>query len=234
MTVNTINKSTARRLVVGVMELVPEALAAGFLTSLVAEAYGLLAGVVTFVALAAGRFAAPLVADWARWRRFRPAGVAAPVVAHLQVDLDAESAAVVDTVAETRDVTAPEVVRRALRLLADFEGVAPSAGVDVDPEPVAAEDVSNYVQVVQGRLRTALPVLDTDLVRLYALVALVKGTDTTAADVHDAWSVWRSVSDPRHPNLVPSWFLSPEVEALDAPIVDAVRLVAASVGRDQR
>lgn len=235
MTDNTINKSVVRRLVTGVLALVPEALAAGFLTSLVATTFSLAAGVVTCVALVAGRFAAPSLADWVHWRRVRPAQAAPPVVAHLEVALDAESAAVVDAVSEARDITAAEAVRRAIGLLGDFEGVTPPpAGMDIDPIPVAAEEICNYVQLAQSRLRTALPGPDADLLRLYTLVALVKGVDTTHADAHDAWSVWRSATDPRHPSIEPYDQIPGDVLALDTSIVDAIRLVAASLEGGQR
>lgn len=63
------------------------------------------------------------------------------------------------------------------------------------------------------------------LYRLYALLALVKGGDVTAEDVHDAWAVWMIESDPHHRSLIPFPELSATVRRSDQPFVDAIRKV---------
>lgn len=86
--------------------------------------------------------------------------------------------------------------------------------------------LENYVRSAIGRLNQECPKLDQVLTRLYALLVLVKGEETTLKDVHDAWSVWRDVTHPTHPSLVPFDQLPPEVQALDTPYRDAIARAA--------
>lgn len=67
---------------------------------------------------------------------------------------------------------------------------------------------------------------DLTLYRIYAVLALAKGEDTTAEDVHNAWAAWTAGNRPRHRSLVPFSELSPEVQALDEPYVQAIRRAA--------
>lgn len=60
----------------------------------------------------------------------------------------------------------------------------------------------------------------------YAVLARAKGTATTAKDVHDAWVAWMSVIRPEHDALVPFDELKPDVQAEDAPYVEAVHRAA--------
>ena len=61
----------------------------------------------------------------------------------------------------------------------------------------------------------------------YALLLRAKGTDTQLEDVHDAsWAAWASAARPNHPALVPFSELSPEIQALDQPFLDAIREAA--------
>jgi hypothetical protein len=64
------------------------------------------------------------------------------------------------------------------------------------------------------------------LLRTYAVLCLVKGGDTTSRDVHDAWSAWRSETEPDHRSLVPFEQLAPDVQALDDKYRDAILAVA--------
>jgi len=92
--------------------------------------------------------------------------------------------------------------------------------------------MDNYIDIVAADVREATPRdrLPADghdltaLFRLYALVARIKGEQATAADVHDAWSVWmlnrgeaneaiRPYEDLHHPRG-------------DQPVVAAVRSAA--------
>lgn len=88
----------------------------------------------------------------------------------------------------------------------------------------------NYAQTVIDRINTELPGLAPDLATLYALLALTVGQSVTLADVHDAWSVWRTRTRPDHPSLVPFGELSPEVQDLDQQYRDGIHRVAGRLG----
>lgn len=76
-----------------------------------------------------------------------------------------------------------------------------------------------------------LPDQDTKgLFRLYALLALVKGRDVTAEDVHDAWSAWMQDQAPDHPSIRPFDELDTGTQASDEPFAQAIRKVAARSG----
>ena len=61
------------------------------------------------------------------------------------------------------------------------------------------------------------------LLRLYAVIGMAKGVDTTCQDVHDAWAAWRLETRPDHPAVVLFSSLTPEARALDEPYRDAIR-----------
>lgn len=84
----------------------------------------------------------------------------------------------------------------------------------------------NYVQQVQTKLKELLPNLDDDLLRLYTLLALVKQTDTTLEDVHDAWSVWQNITNPNHRSLLLFEELSVEIQELDCKYMEAIHEAA--------
>ena len=95
----------------------------------------------------------------------------------------------------------------------------------------------NYLDHLSGEIARqvspdALPDAATSrLFRLYALLALVKGTDVTAVDVHDAWSVWMLELDPGHRSIRPFEELDADTQEADEPYVAAIRAVA---GRHRR
>jgi hypothetical protein len=64
------------------------------------------------------------------------------------------------------------------------------------------------------------------LFRLYAVLALAKGTGVDAADVHNAWVAWKQERDPGHPAIRPFDELDAETQAADDPFVRAIRAVA--------
>jgi hypothetical protein len=64
------------------------------------------------------------------------------------------------------------------------------------------------------------------LFRLYALLALVKGREVDAGDVHDAWAVWTQERTPTHRSLIPFEQLDSETQAWDEPFVEAIKAVA--------
>lgn len=73
------------------------------------------------------------------------------------------------------------------------------------------------------------PIHDSDLglYRIYAVLALAKGLETTNEDVHNAWAAWTAAAAPAHRSLVPYDRLPPQVQALDTPYTLAIRQVAA-------
>ena len=72
-----------------------------------------------------------------------------------------------------------------------------------------------------------LPDGDTDqLFRLYAVLTLAKGTDVTAADVHNAWSAWMQTRNPEHESLRPFEELDWQRKVADEPYVEAIRAVS--------
>ncbi len=85
---------------------------------------------------------------------------------------------------------------------------------------------ANYVERVVDQLTEELDDCDEDLLRLYALLVLVKGQDCTEEDVHNAWSLWRAMSNPTHSALIPFNQLSATTQALDTPYAEAIRVVA--------
>jgi hypothetical protein len=64
------------------------------------------------------------------------------------------------------------------------------------------------------------------LFRLYALLALAKGSAVTPSDVHNAWAVWMQETDPDHHAVRPYSELDAATQAADGPFVAAIRTVA--------
>lgn len=95
-----------------------------------------------------------------------------------------------------------------------------------------------YVDEVARSIQRALPDADRPtsnalaLYRLYALLALTRGTATSLKDVHDAWSVWMSTTRPEHPALRPFAELDMKTQAEDEPYVRAIRAVAAQLANE--
>lgn len=76
---------------------------------------------------------------------------------------------------------------------------------------------TNYAQRVLDQITLKLPGNDPALLRLYALLAMTTGPATTLRDVHEAWALWRTATNPGHRSLIPFEQLAPEVQALDEP-----------------
>jgi hypothetical protein len=86
-------------------------------------------------------------------------------------------------------------------------------------------------EIEQGVPPELLPDGDTSyLFLLYALLALVKGTGVTAADVHNAWAVWMEQQEPDHPSIRPFEELDAETQASDEPFAKAIRTAAEHLG----
>ena len=86
--------------------------------------------------------------------------------------------------------------------------------------------VENYASEVITWINVELPGLKPSLAQLYALLALVKGTDTTLEDVHDAWAVWTAATRGDHRSLIPFAELSHEVQELDREYMDGIHRAA--------
>jgi len=83
--------------------------------------------------------------------------------------------------------------------------------------------------------RELIPEEDTSaLFRLYALLALVKGSAVDAGDVHNAWAAWMQERSPDHRSIKPFDELDAETKASDEPFVRAIRAVADGFESDSR
>lgn len=83
---------------------------------------------------------------------------------------------------------------------------------------------SNYVQLATEILRKELgSELDSDLERLYVLLVFTRGEQTTLRDVHDAWAIWRTQTNPQHRLCICFEDLTPEVQELDRKYMQAIR-----------
>lgn len=89
----------------------------------------------------------------------------------------------------------------------------------------------SYAQEIVDRLDAEIPGNDPDLLRLYALLVMSTGVNTTMENIHDAWALWRIATRPDHPDLVPFDRLTPEVREYDRPYMDAVIRVAEEIYR---
>ena len=88
--------------------------------------------------------------------------------------------------------------------------------------------IDNLAQRIHSEVpEDALPEGDlATLFRLYALLALSKGKEVTARDVHDAWAVWMTEQEPSHPSIQPFDQLTPEKQEEDDVFVEAIRSAA--------
>jgi len=84
------------------------------------------------------------------------------------------------------------------------------------------DDTAN---VIRGHAPAdALPDGGVDaLFRLYAVLALAKGEDVTAEDVHNAWAAWMQENDADHDAVRPFEELDHAKQAEDEPYVEAIR-----------
>jgi hypothetical protein len=97
---------------------------------------------------------------------------------------------------------------------------------------VAAVLVLNYIDKIAEAIRCEvspdkLPDEEAvSLFRLYAVLALAKGTSVTLQDVHNAWAAWMIERDPEHESIKPFSELSSGVKKEDEPYLNAIRAVA--------
>jgi len=94
---------------------------------------------------------------------------------------------------------------------------------------------SNYVQLATFALRRELGYsdLEPDLECLYVLLVLTRGEQTTLQNVHDAWAVWRTQTNPQHKSCIHFEDLSLEVQELDREYMQAIRGASVRLSRGQ-
>lgn len=79
-----------------------------------------------------------------------------------------------------------------------------------------------------------VPDEDDPLVRLYALLVLANGTETTLEDVHDAWALWEDgEGEPDHESLIPFDELDEETQELDRPYMEAIHQATRDLGLEK-
>jgi len=88
--------------------------------------------------------------------------------------------------------------------------------------------MSNYIEQVRANLAKRIDV-EPALLDLYTLLAIVRGTQTTYEDVHDAWSVWRNQTMPTHQSIVPFEELSKRVQSMDREYAEAIKETAREI-----
>ena len=85
--------------------------------------------------------------------------------------------------------------------------------------------IDEIAQAIRARVDPGYQLPKTDiqrLFRMYAVLALVKGTGVSAKDVHDTWSAWECDRKPEAPSIVPFLQLPAETQRLDEPLVAAI------------
>jgi len=93
-----------------------------------------------------------------------------------------------------------------------------------------------YITRARAALLAALGDTELDwereqtLLDLYTLLVLVKGTECSAEDVHDAWAVAHQRVRPDHWSLVPFDQLKKSTAAFDILSRDAIRSAARQLG----
>jgi hypothetical protein len=87
----------------------------------------------------------------------------------------------------------------------------------------------NYIQETEKILDAELPDCDPNLRRLYLLLVMTTGANTTLEDVHNAWAIWCTTNNPEHHSAIPFNRLSPHVQNLDGPYAAAIRRAAARI-----
>ena len=98
----------------------------------------------------------------------------------------------------------------------------------------------SYLDEIAAQVRAASPqssIPEEDaaaLFRLYAVLALVKGADTGAADVHDVWAAWKAERDPADPDIRPFEELDSRTQEADEPFAEAIRAVAEGIATVRR
>jgi len=93
-----------------------------------------------------------------------------------------------------------------------------------------------YLDDLGARIRARVPERlvprnSEGLFAIYAMLLLAKGSAVSSQDVHDAWSAWMRIRGLEHPSIVPYGELPADIQREDEPFAEAIRAVAAEVGR---
>lgn len=88
--------------------------------------------------------------------------------------------------------------------------------------------MKNYIQVLKDEVQMRMKV-NKNLLELYTLLILVKGEDTTLSDVHDAWSIDKNRTFPKHWSIVPFEKLSKETQEKDQYYLDIIKSVSRKI-----
>lgn len=93
--------------------------------------------------------------------------------------------------------------------------------------------MKTYIDKVTDMVAGRTGIKNSDLVRLYALLVLIKGKDITLKDVHDAWAMnmnFRAQSEwcygHEHKCIVPFEELSEEIQNKDRKYADILIAIA--------
>ncbi|MGW8535776.1 DUF7701 domain-containing protein [Rhodococcus qingshengii] len=93
----------------------------------------------------------------------------------------------------------------------------------------------NYIDSVARKIELSLKPEDRpqenaqQLYRLYALLAMSKGSATTLTDVHNAWSIWMLEQEPCHPAIREFSHLEKTKQTEDEPFLEAIKAVSFSI-----
>lgn len=88
----------------------------------------------------------------------------------------------------------------------------------------------NYIDEVREELAKHVKV-GRGLMRVYSVLVMAKGEETTLKDVHDAWAVnindnWNKAKLGDHWSVIPFKQLNPETQVKDQEFVDGIRETA--------
>lgn len=97
--------------------------------------------------------------------------------------------------------------------------------------------MKTYIDEVVEKVKERTGLKGKNLIRLYALLVLVKGENVTLEDIHDAWSMdmnFKDITPPfcyghEHRSIVPFDQLSKETQNKDREYLDALISVAKEI-----
>ena len=96
--------------------------------------------------------------------------------------------------------------------------------------------METYIDRVVEKVAKETGLKGKNLIRLYALLVLVKGENTTLEDIHDAWSMDMNFKEKNaycygheHKSIVPFERLSRETQDKEIEYLNAVRKIAKEI-----
>ena len=102
--------------------------------------------------------------------------------------------------------------------------------------------METYIDKVYNMIQKETGLKSKETLKMYTLLALVKGEETTLSDVHDGWSMvmnYKETNPPYcyghdHKSLIPFDQLSKETRDKDMKYVEAIHKVAKELKECQR